>query len=93
MNTNRFCTVDTKTLGHILSRPDIYQKPAQVRKGLGRILGEGELVFFVCSIYPTYTVAIRSTLRGGRRSSEAKEDHEPLLLYRPYPVSHANFLR
>jgi hypothetical protein len=49
MNTNRFCSVDTKTLGHILSRPDIYQKPAHVRKGLGRVLGEGELANFVSS--------------------------------------------
>lgn len=42
MNTNRLCTADTKALHHILSRPDIYQKPWQIRKGLTRVLGEGE---------------------------------------------------
>jgi hypothetical protein len=41
MNTNRFCTVDPKALLHILSRPDIFQKPPQIKQGLGRALGNG----------------------------------------------------
>jgi hypothetical protein len=43
MNTNRFSTVDSRALGHILTRMDIYPKPNHIRLGLGRLLGEGLL--------------------------------------------------
>lgn len=48
MNSNRLCTVDPEALKHVLTKTDIYQKPMQVKRGLGRILGIGESFVLVC---------------------------------------------
>lgn len=33
--------MDNKAMSHILSHPQIYEKPEQVRYSLGQILGQG----------------------------------------------------
>ncbi|KII91550.1 hypothetical protein PLICRDRAFT_51689 [Plicaturopsis crispa FD-325 SS-3] len=44
LNAATLLTMDTKALGHILSRTDIYQKSEPMKYDLGRILGAGLLI-------------------------------------------------
>ncbi|TDL20681.1 cytochrome P450 [Rickenella mellea] len=44
VNTDQIFTVDLRALNHILTHASVYQKPAQGRKNLARILGNGILV-------------------------------------------------
>ena len=43
-NFQRFYTEDTTALNYILQHTELFQKPAQTRKGLGKLLGNGLLV-------------------------------------------------
>ncbi|KAN0097938.1 Cytochrome P450 [Tylopilus felleus] len=42
-NSNRLFTMDTRAINHVLTHSNDYQKPAQVRYNLSKILGEGLL--------------------------------------------------
>ncbi|KZS96623.1 cytochrome P450 [Sistotremastrum niveocremeum HHB9708] len=43
LNTNRLFTHDTRVIAHVLSHPDDFPKPPEVRSALARILGRGLL--------------------------------------------------